>query len=401
MPRCDEAHPMKGQNTTDEPLDKSKLNFLLGHIRKTIAEKLSMSASATNLNGVTTKSEGIDRMTDMRELTKSRPRSTRSVRNVRKRKRSKKRWNQVGIRGADIDAFFASQKSGESSKQGKESSKKPKPGKRTGRKGKGSKSETVVPVPNDTEGKVSILECPCDSAARVRIYRKRPLLSMCSPDGTSYKPTVFQYNYNWSPDSIARSLRLNKSSTILTVTFSKIAGLGAFATRFIPKHTPIMEYVGELCTQSQADGREAFYDTIPRLSSSCYLFRLDKNTIIDATRYGNAGRFINHSCAPNCVAWKILLPCWNEGTGSGKGNATRSSYSTTHTTTTTFDASNDSIPTDRCSVMKSRPAVVIFAASDIEAGEELCYDYAFTPDNDPSKRLKCYCGAKECRGWMS
>ena len=214
----------------------------------------------------------------------------------------------------------------------------------------------------------------------------------------------FQYNHNWSPDSISRSLRLNKSTTLLNVTFSKIAGLGAFATRFIPKHTPIIEYVGELCTQSQADTREAYYGTVPRLSSSCYLFRLDKDTIIDATRYGNAARFINHSCAPNCVAWKVLLPCWNESTSGGKGNSTRRLQSvplTSVPTTTTIDESEDFIPSSRRSGIGSRPAVVVFAASDIKADEELCYDYAFIPDNDPSKRLKCYCGTKECRGWMS
>ena len=112
---------------------------------------------------------------------------------------------------------------------------------------------------------------------------------------------------------------MNRTSTLITVTFSRIAGLGAFATRPIPKDTPIIEYVGELCTQSQADAREAYYSTVPRLSSSCYMFRLDKDTIIDATRYGNAGRFINHSCAPNCVAWKVCLPDWNENGSGNKG----------------------------------------------------------------------------------
>ena len=257
------------------------------------------------------------------------------------------------------------------------------------RKGKEQVSKPVIPSLCKYEERVLVIVHPCDSAARTRIYKKRPLLSTCSTENTSYKPMRFQYNYNWSPDSIARCLRLNKSSTPINVTFSRVAGLGAFATRFISKHTPIIEYVGELCTQSQADIREAYYDTVPRLSSSCYLFRLDKDTIIDATRYGNAARFINHSCAPNCVAWKILLPCWNDVTRS------------LHSVSPTISECIEPIPTNRRFGIGSRPAVVIFAASDIQAGEELCYDYAFTPDHDPSKRLECYCGAKECRGWMS
>lgn len=35
---------------------------------------------------------------------------------------------------------------------------------------------------------------------------------------------------------------------------------------------------------------------------SCYLFRLDKEEIVDATRIGGMARFINHSCQPNAYA---------------------------------------------------------------------------------------------------
>lgn len=38
-----------------------------------------------------------------------------------------------------------------------------------------------------------------------------------------------------------------------------------------------------------------------------YLFRLDKNRVIDATIKGNAARFINHSCSPNCKTEKIEI----------------------------------------------------------------------------------------------
>ncbi len=38
---------------------------------------------------------------------------------------------------------------------------------------------------------------------------------------------------------------------------------------------------------------------------------------------------------------------------------------------------------------------------DIRAGEELCYDYKFPLEYDESKRIPCFCGARECRGFMN
>ena len=38
-----------------------------------------------------------------------------------------------------------------------------------------------------------------------------------------------------------------------------------------------------------------------------------------------------------------------------------------------------------------------FTQEDIEAGEELCYDYRFAGD----QRLPCNCGAPSCRGFVN
>ena len=46
--------------------------------------------------------------------------------------------------------------------------------------------------------------------------------------------------------------------------------------------------------QKVADHRERFYEKIGIGSS--YLFRVDEDTILDATFVGNKARFINHSC---------------------------------------------------------------------------------------------------------
>ena len=56
----------------------------------------------------------------------------------------------------------------------------------------------------------------------------------------------------------------------------------------------VIEYVGQMVRPSVADSREKKYNEMGIGSS--YLFRVDLETIIDATRYGNLARFINHSC---------------------------------------------------------------------------------------------------------
>lgn len=37
------------------------------------------------------------------------------------------------------------------------------------------------------------------------------------------------------------------------------------------------------------------------------MFRLDDNTVIDATISGGLARYINHSCNPNCVAENVQI----------------------------------------------------------------------------------------------
>ena len=62
----------------------------------------------------------------------------------------------------------------------------------------------------------------------------------------------------------------------------------------------IIEYMGETVRGPVADLRERLYEE--QQVGSCYLFRLDKEEIVDATRRGSMARFINHSCAPNAYA---------------------------------------------------------------------------------------------------
>uniref|UniRef100_A0A6B2L1I7 [histone H3]-lysine(4) N-trimethyltransferase n=1 Tax=Arcella intermedia TaxID=1963864 RepID=A0A6B2L1I7_9EUKA len=135
---------------------------------------------------------------------------------------------------------------------------------------------------------------------------------------------------------------------------STIHDWGLFALEFIAKDEMVIEYIGEVVRQSVADDREKKYEKIGIGSS--YLFRIDEDTIIDATVRGNLARFINHCCDPNCYAKVITV-------GTQK-------------------------------------KIVIYSQRDIHAGEEITYDYKF--DIEPEEmKISCLCGSKKCRGTLN
>ena len=128
----------------------------------------------------------------------------------------------------------------------------------------------------------------------------------------------------------------------LVIRRSKIHADGVYTTSPIRSRTTVVEYTGPRLTNSQADD---IYEHSPRT----YLFGLtDGEHVIDGD---GIAAFINHSCAPNCDTDEI----------DGK--------------------------------------VVIRAIRNIQAGEELSYDYNLY-DGDPGDRAPCECGARNCRGSM-
>lgn len=141
--------------------------------------------------------------------------------------------------------------------------------------------------------------------------------------------------------------------TTMRVMRSPIHEWGVFAMQPIKAGDFEIEYVGELIRSVLADYRERYYDS---RGIGCYMFRLDTDTIIDATMRGNMARFINHCCEPNSATEVIEV--------HGKKH------------------------------------IIIYATKDIAAGEELTYDYMFSLEDD-SKKIPCYCGARRCRGWMN
>jgi len=97
--------------------------------------------------------------------------------------------------------------------------------------------------------------------------------------------------------SARRRTPRDRANPYFLVRPSSIQGRGAFATRRIPRRTRIIEYTGELITHEEADAR---YDDLSMSRHHTFLFTVNSRMVIDAARGGNAARFINHSCEPNC-----------------------------------------------------------------------------------------------------
>jgi SET domain-containing protein len=71
-----------------------------------------------------------------------------------------------------------------------------------------------------------------------------------------------------------------------------VAGLGLFATRSYVKGDFVIEYTGTLLSNEDADRK-----------GGRYLFQVNSRWTIDGTARENQSRYINHSCAPNCIAY--------------------------------------------------------------------------------------------------
>lgn len=99
---------------------------------------------------------------------------------------------------------------------------------------------------------------------------------------------------------VLRFNQLKKRKKPVKFARSAIHNWGLYAMENIAKDDMIIEYVGEQVRQKIADLREVQY-TKSGIGSS-YLFRIDDDAVIDATKKGGIARFINHSCAPNCKA---------------------------------------------------------------------------------------------------
>ncbi|XP_077411790.1 histone-lysine N-methyltransferase 2C isoform X2 [Vanacampus margaritifer] len=133
---------------------------------------------------------------------------------------------------------------------------------------------------------------------------------------------------------------------------SRIQGLGLFAARDMEKQTMVIEYNGTVLRNEVAIRKDRVYRSQNR---AVFMFRIDSEHIVDATRSGGLARYVNHSCAPNCVAEVV-----------------------------TFERGYK---------------IIISCIRRIERGEELCFDHQFDPVASQHK-VVCHCGTPECRKWI-
>jgi uncharacterized protein len=139
----------------------------------------------------------------------------------------------------------------------------------------------------------------------------------------------------------------------IQVRKSGVHGKGVFALQAIAAGDRIIEYKGQVITWPEALRRHP-HD--PKDPNHTFYFHVDDKHVIDAKVGGNAARWINHACAPNCQA--------DDTDGR----------------------------------------VFIKALRALKTGEELFYDYGLIIDERYTPKLKreyaCRCGSKHCRGTM-
>lgn len=106
-----------------------------------------------------------------------------------------------------------------------------------------------------------------------------------------------------SDSIVSKFNQLKKRKKFVRFDRSSIHGWGLYAEENIVGGDMIIEYVGEKIRLRVSECREVIYQK--QGIGSSYLFRLDDEDVVDATKKGGIARFINHSCMPNCTA-KII-----------------------------------------------------------------------------------------------
>jgi uncharacterized protein len=139
-----------------------------------------------------------------------------------------------------------------------------------------------------------------------------------------------------------------KLAVRIEVRESGVHGHGVYAMHVISKGTRIIEYTGQRVSWEAAPNDENDPHT--------FNFGLDNGEVINPEIGGNDARWINHGCDPNCEA------------------------------------------------IEEDDRIFIHALRQIQAGEELFYDYALEIDEpiteESKKEFACHCHSPNCRGTM-
>ena len=97
----------------------------------------------------------------------------------------------------------------------------------------------------------------------------------------------------------------NKKYAKLDIARTGRKGHGLFAKEAIAKKQFIIEYVGEVLHEDEYRKRKQTYEDNSK--RHYYFMTLSSSETIDAAERGNAGRFLNHSCEPNCETQKWMV----------------------------------------------------------------------------------------------
>lgn len=196
---------------------------------------------------------------------------------------------------------------------------------------------------------------------------------------------IYECNANCNCGPICKSRLVQKGRRVdLTIFKTANRGWGVYCNENLVMGEFIDVYLGEVLTNEETSRREEAADA----DKGSYLYSLDKfvgdanapseetHYVVDGQYMGNATRFINHSCEPNCRQYTV----------------SENKYDT------------------------SVYHLAFFAYEDIPAGTELTFDYMDKDEeeeedvlrareearNDPENRDKrpCNCGAWKCRGYL-
>lgn len=152
----------------------------------------------------------------------------------------------------------------------------------------------------------------------------------------------------------------------LTITDAGKKGYGLTTTRDLKKGNFICEYAGEIISKKQAEVR---HRQNCRSGKMNYIFCVSEHygdetikTFIDPSIFGNVGRYINHSCEPNCGLYVIRV---------------------------------DSIV----------PKLCIFTKTDVKKSTELTFDYGnqnsvFVKDGNLQNGIMCLCNMPTCKKYL-
>ncbi|KAM9759947.1 histone-lysine N-methyltransferase SETMAR [Menidia menidia] len=216
--------------------------------------------------------------------------------------------------------------------------------------------------------------CPCLQASGGAYDGSGTLLLLLGGADSGYSSPVFECNAlcacgdACSNRVVQRGLRLR-----LEVLRTPDRGWGVRTLEPVRRGAFVCEYAGEVIGPDEARRRQR----AQRAQDSNYIIAVREHagagpvaeTFVDPARAGNVGRFLNHSCRPNLVMVPVRV----------------------HSVT---------------------PRLALFAERDVDAGEELTFDYSGahgnrgpaqppnTQSTDSPQRKACHCGADTCTRFL-